>query len=111
VKTGIKPATKAEKRRFQIISRDVGCIACYDLSDGILGTPGDVHHLLSPDTGNRISHSHTIALCKAHHNKGPLSTHKAKFKFRERFGSDEYLLALTNSLAAEFESTIVGGKG
>jgi len=102
-------ATKAEKRRFEIISRDVGCIACYQLS-GIMGTPGDCHHLLSPDTGRRISHLHTIGLCKAHHDKGPLSIHKAKFNFRRKFGSDKFLLEQTNDLVAVFESTVIGGK-
>jgi len=101
MKTGIKSATKAEKRRFQIIREELGCVAC-----GLLGC--QAHHLLSG--GRRISHSHTIPLCPGCHT-GPNSIHKRKRWFRDLYGTDDELLDRTDALVKQFESTIVGGKG
>jgi len=104
MKSSLKPATKAEKRRFEIIKRDVGCIACY-IEHGVMGTEADAHHLLSG--GRRISHSHTIPLCPACHT-GPNSIHKRKQWFRDLYGTDDELLDRTDALVKQFESNTVG---
>jgi hypothetical protein len=79
---------------FQLI----GCIACSQL--GRYSQP-EVHHLIR---GNkRRGDEFTVPLCPAHHRgvghvsilHGPSLAHGSK-PFRERFGSDEYLLEQTN---------------
>lgn len=81
--------------------RLVGCVACFML--GHPETPSDVQHFLS---GNiRIGHLATCPLCPAHHrgvNYVEL-IHLASFgvspgKFREVFGSDQFLRDLTQRL-------------
>lgn len=108
----IGTATKDEQRRW-LRFRDIGCIACHKL--GFRGVPADVHHLLSG--GRRISHSDTIPLCPYHHRGnlpdaltitqtvtllGPSLALSSRL-FRQKFGSDEELLALTNELVAAAE--------
>lgn len=97
--------TKAEQERFRMLL-DIGCIACAP----IYNTP-EIHHLLS---GNkRRGHMFTIPLCPWHHRGychmgielmtkfwGPSLAHGSK-KFRERFGTDDELLAKVNALIAE----------
>jgi hypothetical protein len=108
VKSSLPAPTKSEQRRFEIIKREVGCIACY-MDYGVLGTWADAHHLIDPKTGNRISHSHTIPLCPdRHHKYGKRSIHKGKLRFHEDYGTDESLLSLTNSKVVMFEANTVG---
>ena len=102
----LPPPTKAQSRRMGIIKRDIGCIACHIALHP--GTHADAHHLLAG--GRRISHDATIPLCKMHHDLPGGSVHKNKRWFRERFGTDEYLLAETDRLVAAFEANTVGGK-
>jgi len=109
MKSSLPSMTKPERRRALIVKFSVGCIACYQIH-GVMGTPANLHHIISEKTGRRISHIDSYGLCSAHHDRGPLSVHKAKFKFREKFGSDEYLLTETNRLIANFESNTIGGK-
>ena len=95
---------------MEILKNEVGCLACQLLGYGY--TPPDLHHLISPRTGHRISHQHTIPLCPFHHRMSPTkSIHHAKKKFAEEFGSDTYLLALADTAVAEFERNTIGGKG
>ena len=99
-----KSATKSEKYRFNILGREIGCLACYKDS-GVLGTPADIHHLLY--CGKRISHSHTIPLCPHHHGRQvdkergksqpPLTS---RTKFVMKYGTENELLTLTNELLA-----------
>ena len=91
--------TKADRARFDAF-QTIGCVACR--KRGIFNQ-ADVHHLLSG--GKRRGHQFTIPLCPAHHRgfnhnesmHGP-SLAKSPRKFREAFGSDATLLALTNKL-------------
>ena len=107
MKSSLPPPTKAQSRRMGIIKREIGCIACRQFN--FFGVWADAHHLISEETGERISHSHTIPLCKRHHDKGRESIHGAKRWFRESFGTDEALLAETDRLVAKFEANTVGG--
>jgi len=91
--------TKEERRRFEILKTQIGCIAC---NNPVLC---NAHHLLSG--GRRIGHMHTIPLCQPCHVGDELSTHKTKRKFREIYGTDEELLTRTNELIAQFESSVV----
>ena len=106
MKSHLPPPTKAESRRMDIIKRDIGCIACKKYSEDYV--PAHAHHLISPDTGNRISHLAVIPLCSMHHDLPGGSVHRNKVWFREAFGSDEELLAETNRLVAAFEANIIG---
>ncbi len=90
--------SKADNARFRAL-HELGCIAC-DLRGLDYAAP-DIHHLLSG--GKRRGHQFTIPLCPAHHRgvwhspelHGP-SLAKTPKRFRQEFGSDESLLALTN---------------
>ena len=101
MKTALPVATKAEKRRFEIITQQIGCIAC--IQDGHPDTPAETHHLL--DTGRRISHADTIPLCPNHH----ATIHRKKRWFREQYGTDMALLGQTNGRVIVIESNIIGG--
>ena len=103
MKSSLKPATKAEKRRFEIIKIEIGCIACRVLFGYY--RPANAHHLLSG--GRRRGHSETIPLCFDHHVGNKLSTHKTKRLFIETVGEDDELLEETNRLVAEFESNVI----
>ena len=79
-------------RRVQAL----GCLACKDLGHYSVA---ELHH---PKSGNRrIGWATVIPLCPAHHRAvehdeslhGP-SLAKSPKRFRERFGSDDYLLAI-----------------
>ncbi len=80
------------------------CVACW--KDGRVTLGCDAHHLLRG--GMRIGHADTVALCAWHHRSipfdgysqrdmaamyGPSLAHGAK-PFRERYGTDDELLAL-----------------
>jgi len=92
--------TKAERRRFEILKTQIGCIAC--------GNPVicNAHHLLSG--GRRRGHMETIPLCQPCHVGDELSIHRTKRKFCEIYGTDDELLERTNALIGQFEASIVG---
>ena len=92
-----KTPTKAEARRMGILKMDVGCIACR--LDGRGYEPPDIHHLLN---GYRIGHSATIPLCRTHHDG------VKRDWFKEAYGSDHALLAITNAYVEQVEDSIVG---
>ena len=111
-----KPATKSERRRIEIIKSEIGCIACKLDNRGY--TPADAHHMLSG--GNRISHAHTIPLCKLHHTGFDAerdgiermyepSLADSKRDFEDKYGSEEYLLKFTNVLVKAFKDRTIGG--
>lgn len=104
MKSSLPEATKEQRKRWQQ-AQYVGCVAC--ALDGMIGNPGDVHHLLSG--GKRISHSHTVILCPFHHRgilKGEHHTTPSLAtdpkKFRERYGNDTELLAAQNALLQHY---------
>lgn len=98
MKTGLPNATKEQKKRFRLLKEEVGCICCR-LDTGEYN-PANVHHLL--DTGTRRGHDFTIPLCEGehinHHTGNELSYHRTKRKFRETYGSDDWLLEVTNTI-------------
>ena len=98
--TSLPAPTVFEARRMNDF-RLIGCVCCYML--GYPDTPYDCHHLLSG--GIRRGHIATIPLCPAHHRGVGYSPsiHFASVArnprtFRELFGSDDELLALTDRL-------------
>ncbi len=110
--------TKAHQRRFDIITREVGCICCR-MKFGCY-VEAQANHLLS---GYRLGHEHSTPECPWHHQGicfvgtdakamrrafGP-SRRLHKKAFRRDFGSDQNLLALTNDYVRAFEAKIVGG--
>lgn len=102
MKTSLSAPTVAEARRLDDF-RLVGCIACWML--GHPDTPYDVQHCLSGT--HRISHGATIPLCPAHHRAVDFSPslHLVSFAkqprtFRQVFGDDNELIALTDRLIA-----------
>lgn len=102
MKSSLPAPTKAQSKRMYIIKAEIGCIACDLLGNS--GVWADAHHLLSG--GRRISHDHTIPLCKLHHN-GKDGIHTRKRWFRETFGSDDELLAVTNKLLSIVEENTI----
>lgn len=102
MKSSLPAATKAQKRRFEIAAREIGCICCRK-QGWAEGVPAQMHHLHDPATGKRRGHSETIPLCDQHH----WEAHNMKRIFHDEFGSDDELLQLTNELVAEFEGRLV----
>ena len=106
MRSSLPPPTKSESRRMEIIKSQVGCIATR--FDQLQYTPCEIHHLISEKTGNRISHAATIGLTYEHH-QGKDGIHKAKKRFKAKYGSDAELLELTNECIALIEGNIIGG--
>lgn len=111
MKSSLPPPTKAEQRRFEIITQRLGCVACR--MEGFGYVPADAHHLLSG--GRRISHSHTIPLCPWHH-RGVAADYKPvgqpslalnKREFEEWYGTEEQLLEATNAGVRAIEGGVV----
>jgi hypothetical protein len=115
-----KNITPAQKRRFDIITREVGCICCR-IQLGVF-VEAQANHLLN---GYRLGHDDVTPECPWHHvgeclvgvSKqrmqrcfGP-SRRLHKKAFRKTFGSDKYLLELTNRRVVKFEQTVVGKSG
>lgn len=110
--------TKAEVRRFTLLAREVGCLACR--KDGRANF-ADIHHPV--EGGKRRGHSHTAPLCPWHHRGvklmpdaslevntasfGPSLAHN-KRAFVERYGTERELVELADKLLARVESNIVG---
>jgi hypothetical protein len=105
MKTALPAATKAQKRRWRIIKEELGCIACWIEHNKYV--PACIHHLL--DTGSRRGHDFTIGLCEqgADHHQGNDGIHRAKKAFRLKYGSDDELLDLTNTLVEIYEGNTV----
>jgi len=107
-----KPPTKSERKRWDLF-REIGCVYCW-LFLGHRGFEADVGHLL--DGGVRRGHSETVPSCFYHHrgilptgcpdratarrDLGPSLTDGSR-PFRDRFGSDDRVLALVNRLIDE----------
>lgn len=94
--------TVYEARRIDDF-RLVGCIACWML--GYPETPYDVQHFLSG--GTRRGHAASCPLCPPHHRGVAFdpALHivcfaKQPTAFRQIFGSDDELIALTDRLIA-----------
>jgi len=115
-----KNITAAQQRRFDIITREVGCICCR-IRHGVF-VEAQANHLLM---GYRLGHDETTPECPWHHMGecltgvskqrmrsafGP-SRKLHKKSFHKTFGSDKYLLEQTNNYVAKFEQTIVGKGG
>ncbi len=106
--------TKAQVERFEAL-KELGCIACRKESRSrIWCGPVEVHHLnFDGKAGQkRLGHDYTIPLGKYHHQGvtrdgfrlsemvaefGPSLKLKSK-AFRERYGTDDELLAEVNKL-------------
>jgi hypothetical protein len=108
-----KGPTKNERKRWDAF-REIGCIYCR-IFLGHRGFDADVGHILD-DGGVRAGHDQTIPSCFWHHrgvvpngyagfsqataDLGPSLVNGSK-PFRARFGSDESVLELVNSLLSE----------
>lgn len=104
-----KPATKADKARFEAI-KSLGCLACRKLNLPMQCGVTEAHHLLSG--GKRRGHADSIPLGRWHHRGIPWTTlnsrqmteqfgpslAKGSKPFHARFGSDNELLAEANAL-------------
>lgn len=110
MQSSLPSPTKEQLRRWQDL-QSIGCVVC--VLNGILETPGDVHHLLSG--GKRISHSHTIVLHPWYHRGvtdgrgldeyvelyGP-SLALDKRGFERTFGTERELLEISNELLQKY---------
>lgn len=108
----------AQLRDFAI--REIGCILCRLMGKRPL--PAEKHHLLTTGlhgNGKRRGERETIGACGFHHRgQAAVGTHMARTlraegygpsladeprKFRERFGTDDELLALQDNLIEAWE--------
>ena len=93
-----KTPTKAEREWMATIAR-LGCIVCRTQGRGYV--PCAVHHILGRNGGNRRGHMATIGLCDPGHHQGApkssgeVSRHPNKAAFEARYGTEEFLLELT----------------
>jgi len=87
--------------RFSRIA-DLGCIVCKQFY--FVKSPCAVHHLVGLDfrcSGKKASWQNTIGLCGRHHQYGTKehpAIHSHPKEFEKRFGTQGYLLKLTNEL-------------
>ena len=98
--------TKAEREWCDAIVQ-IGCIACRVM--GFVGTPAEVHHLLSG--GRRIGHLHSIPLCPGHHRSSEgmvkIGRHPFKRDFEEAYGTEAELLEKTRALVADMRRSLM----
>ena len=88
--------TKAEKKHLNKVA-SLGCIACRQM--GYFGTPAEIHHIKGKNIkSKKSSHFEVIPLCPYHHRTSNEAYHHSPKKFTEKFGTQEYLLELTNEL-------------
>lgn len=101
----------AEKRRADILTREVGCLCCRQLGHF---RQAQLHYIVR---GHRLGHMDTIPLCPWHHMGSPFTGYTAsetalylgpslarnKRQFVEEFGDERALLTQANELVAEFE--------
>lgn len=113
---------RAREHRFRRL-KELGCIACW--MQGLMNVYPEIHHQnMGGKAGQkRRGDEYTIPLCAWHHRGetagdhvtnsdmrqmlGPSLARESK-AFRERFGSDEQLLAKTNELIRRLDE-IAGG--
>jgi len=91
---------KADTERYEKLV-EIGCVVCKLFHDGVYSPP-EIHHLI---TFPKKENQRTIPLCHNHHNARIdciefTSRHPFKFKFEDRYGSEESLLEYTNDLLA-----------
>lgn len=89
---------KADTERYRKLV-EMGCVVCILFHDGIYSPP-EIHHLI---TFPKKHNQRTIPLCHNHHNAKKdcdefTSRHPFKFRFEERYDSEESLLEYTNEL-------------
>ena len=87
--------------------RMMGCVVCW--LQGHPRTPAAIHHLI--EGGRKISELHTIPLCEpGHHQKGDgvikISRHPTHARFTQAYGTDEYLLEVTQQLVARMREAL-----
>lgn len=88
-----------------------GCIVCYLEFDGLY-TPPQIHHIHGKTRPG--AHKKTIPLCYNHHMAdqqnppSPLYTsrHPNKAAFEKRYGTEQYLLEMTEKLIFEQQGVI-----
>jgi hypothetical protein len=99
-----KTPTKAEKEWMDKIVR-LGCIVCRTQNRGYV--PALPHHLLN-ESGHRIGHMHTIPLCDPGHHQGApkssgeVSRHPNKARFEAKYGTEEFLLEVTQEAVRRY---------
>lgn len=108
MKSKLGNPTKAEKKKIQICTQEIGCVPC--LLKGLGFNPADWHHVLRG--GRRVNHSHGFANCPLHHRNiipsgytekqvkevmGPSMAANPK-EFEEEFGTQEELVEIQNIL-------------
>ena len=91
---------KADTERYEKLV-EMGCVVCTLFHDGVYSPP-EIHHLI---TFPKRDNQRTIPLCFNHHNAKIdcnefTSRHPFKFRFEERYGTEESLLGHTNSQLA-----------
>ena len=107
-----KPRTKAQARRIQIITQELGCLACW--KEGHEYEPAQCHHC----DDQKQDHDRTYALCLWHHQghshdrdwmeltRGPSKALESK-QFTARYGTEQELLDLQNQRLEEWEKNCV----
>ena len=91
------------KKKFRFIKiAELGCIVCREFY-GVF-SPALIHHLIGLEfrsIGKKASDDDTIGLCHNHHVNGTKehpAIHSHPEEFERRFGTQGYLLKLTNDL-------------
>ena len=87
-----KPATTAQKKRFERIS-SMGCVIC--------GGVANIHHA-GTGSGGRKDHDKVFALCLKHHDRQfTTGLHYSRKQFEALHGTEAELLTKTERLLQE----------
>ena len=90
--------TADEKRHMDAVAQ-IGCIVCILYMGEI--TPCEIHH--TDGKTKEGAHKRILGLCFPHHREGSrndfyVSRHPHKAEFERRYGTEEYLMEMTNKL-------------
>ena len=97
--------TKAEKVYWDKLANVVGCVACR--IDGITNNHVSIHHI--DGRTKKGAHMNVIPLCAGHHQDGTgapglIAIHPWKRRFEARYGTQEWLKAMADSILAIHEA-------
>lgn len=104
------PMTKADKRRIQILTAEVGCLCCR--LDEFGYEPAQYHHAYDRPNGVRV-HDWGYPLCPWHHQgQGPQAGRGPSMAidrraYQRHYGPESFLVEFADRALQSFEDSIV----
>ncbi len=93
--------TKTDKKYWAVVA-SIGCIAC--LLDGLFNDQVSIHHCDGRTKPG--AHKKVLGLCAGHHQDGTgapglIAVHPYKARFEAKYGTQSFLMELTNKIIEE----------